>query len=101
MCEYSSLKIKETLEFMITWIDLEGIMLKWSKSHREGQILYDLTLRRIWKQQQQKPEQKAKETAELMDTEDRLEIVPETGDGGTHAVGEGGWKVQTFSYIHT
>ena len=31
------------LLFATAWVDLEGIMLKWNKSHRERQILYDIT----------------------------------------------------------
>ena len=31
------------LPFAVTWMDLEGIMLKWSKSDKERKILYDIT----------------------------------------------------------
>ena len=53
---YSDIKNKMILPFVITWMKLEGI--KWNKSDRERQILYDLTY--MWnvnkqtnKQQQQ------------------------------------------------
>ena len=41
--KHSAIKENEMLLFATTWVDLEGIMLKWNKSHRERQILYDIT----------------------------------------------------------
>ena len=40
---YSAIKKNEIMPFAATWIDLEIIMLKWSKSDKERQILYDIT----------------------------------------------------------
>ena len=40
---YSTIKKNKMLPFAVTWMDLEGIMLKWSKSDKERKILYDIT----------------------------------------------------------
>ena len=46
---YSTIKEKKSLPFMKTWMNLKGMDLtKWNKSHRERQILLDLTY--IWNQ---------------------------------------------------
>ena len=39
---YSVIKNNEILTFVVTWMDLEGIILK-AMSDRERQILYDIT----------------------------------------------------------
>ena len=38
-CNIFSHGKKETLLFVAIWMDLEGIMLKWNKQDKEGQIL--------------------------------------------------------------
>ena len=40
---YLAIKKNEILSFVITWMNLEGIMVKWNKSDRERQIPYDFT----------------------------------------------------------
>ena len=45
-------KKNEILPFAATWMDLEGIMLKWNKLDREWQILNDITYVRNLKIQQ-------------------------------------------------
>ena len=40
---YSAIKKDEMLPFAATWVDLEGIMLRWNQSERGRQILYDNT----------------------------------------------------------
>ena len=42
----------EILPFAPTWMDLEGMMLKWNKLDRKRQILRDVTYMWIWKIQQ-------------------------------------------------
>ena len=51
-CYYSAMKKNEILPFAATWMDLEGIMLKWNKLDREWQILNDITYVRNLKIQQ-------------------------------------------------
>ena len=48
---YSAIKKKENLSFAVAWMGLEDI--KWNKSARERQILYDLTY--MWYLKQNKP----------------------------------------------
>ena len=38
---YVTMRKKETLTLVTTWMDLEGIMPKCNKSDREREILYD------------------------------------------------------------
>ena len=40
---YSAITKNEILPFLVTWMDLESIMLKWNKLDREKQILYKIT----------------------------------------------------------
>ena len=40
---YSAIKKNKILPLVAAWMNLEDIMLKWSKSDRERQILYDIT----------------------------------------------------------
>ena len=39
---WTVLKENKMLPFAATWMDLEGLMLKWNKSDRERQILYNI-----------------------------------------------------------
>ena len=39
---YPAIKKDKIMPFATTWIDLEIVILKWSKSNREGQIQYDI-----------------------------------------------------------
>ena len=39
---YSTIKKNKMLPFAVTWMDLEGIMLKWSKSDKEKYCMISL-----------------------------------------------------------
>jgi len=40
---HSAIKKNDALPFVTVWTDLEAVMLKWVKSSRKGQTLYDFT----------------------------------------------------------
>ena len=40
---YSAIKKNEIMPFAATWMQLEIYHIKWSKSERERQMLYDIT----------------------------------------------------------
>ena len=77
---------KEILPFAATWMDLEGMMLKWNKLDREKQILCDVTY--MWNLKSNIKKTK------LTSTENSMMICKRmVGD-----MGEGGQGIQTSTY---